>query len=1314
MRCPVCHRRLTVGAACPVHGQRPSPGPPAEPLPLPDVPGLTSAALLGKGGFSHVFTAYREEDGREVALKLGLGSHHERFAREAAALRRLGPPTAPELLQHGTTRGRPFLVLEHLHGQTLAAWMAALPGTGAASVPRVRELLSGLCAAVERVHAAGLAHRDLKPENIFLREGGALSLLDLGLARFLDEPGEGVAPDAELPGFTPVGQRLGTPIYMSPEQCLDAREAGAAADIYALGVLLFELLTGAPPFTGGSEEIRHGHVSLRPPRVSERASVPAALDEVLRRCLAKSPTERYARASEVLSAFDVACREGVRATEPSPSVVAPMAVLPGSGTGLRPVALLGVPAKLTVDALLAAVEPHGGTLARVWPHGYVVAFSESHSAEANLRAGALVARRLAEEGRAGAVLHLAELHVYPGATTTRVAGAALEALADWWPEDLAVGEACVTPAAAARLGPGATETSAAGASRPRDESLRLRLHDGGASTSSSEAPPLAGRDVVVDALVAEAVLCLGDGVPGFCVLTGEVGHGKSRVMEALAARLEGEGRARVVRLRAASPDAVTQEPLHDALMAAISSQGGALPRGGPATSVSAERTASLAGLEATPLLLRQKGSPPLADVRHATARALAEELRHHARQAPLVLLVDDGHLADPTSLDALEVATLAGTRAPLWVCIAARPALLGLRPHLGERSARVSHYALPPLSPEASRALLLRLLLPAEHIPEPVLARLEQLAQGVPLSLVELAGALRAAGALRTSPGGGWYVAPDALLDVSITPLFERLAARALAGLPEAHRVLARLCAVLGTEVEVARVDAALRHLDLNEETERVASLDAGAGLHRLARTGLLRSAGAGRFAFRHPLLREALEALLPPPTRRALHAAALRATPTEGLAERRRRAHHAAACGAHAEATATFLALAEEARRAHLSVEAEQHYTRALALLPDGDGERRARALAGRGRVRHRLQRFREGLADLAAARVLAEARKDVALQVDLLLEEATARDWMEDVDGSAACTREALERIEQLDDPRLSLRCTLARGRLHVRQGEWGAAARVLTSAVEGAERARDHETLVVAGALLGSALTFLDRTEEAATRFDEALTRCEETGDALHLAATLINRVLLWLRLGDVGRMEEDLRRAMALGRELGHAQVERWSTFNLAEVLYMQGRLEEALPLARRVHELGVRFFREHPVPVDALLLARIGAALGDLAEAARQLRWIESHCPPESLPPTAVMRRLVELQVREDSPGSAAPDAQAWQALAEDADTYASADEKAEILLQAARGALQSGRTREARDWLERAERAVEGAPLWRPRLESLRASLWAV
>jgi tetratricopeptide (TPR) repeat protein len=697
--------------------------------------------------------------------------------------------------------------------------------------------------------------------------------------------------------------------------------------------------------------------------------------------------------------------------------------------------------------------------------------------------------------------------------------------------------------------------------------------------------PLVGREGLLEALCEEAAHCLGEGGPGFCTVIGEVGHGKTRLLEALAERLAALGLARVVRMRGSSPDVASPDALLRTLREVVSSEGAAPLVEGPAASGAR---------------------------RHSTARALADAAHRLAREQPQVLLLDDAHLADPTSLDALELATLGGARARLWVCVTGSPALRGLRPHLGERSARAAHFALPPLPPEASRALLLHLLRPVELIPEPVLARLEQLAQGVPLSLVELARALRLAGALRTLPGGGWYLAPDALLDVSLTPLFERLVTRALSLLPEAYQGLARLCAVLGNELDVARVDAALRHLGGWEEAPRVALLDPGAGLTRLERAGLLSAASPGRFSFRHPLLREALEATLPPPTRRALHAAALRSLPGDSSAERLRRAHHAAGCGAHEEASRAFLSLAEEARGAHRLVEAEQHYTRTLALLPQKEEELRMRALAGRGRVRHRLQRFRDSLDDLVAARALADARGEEGLVVDLLLEEATARDWMEDIEGSAARTSEAMERIERVDEPRLSVRCTLARGRLHVRRGEWEAAARVLTSAIEGAAAAREHEAHVVALTLLGSTLTFLDRTEEAAARFEEALARCEQVGDALHQSATCINRVLLWLKLGDVARMEDDLRRAMVLGRELGHSYLERCAAFNFAEVLYIQGRLEQALPLARRAHELAVRFFREHTGPSEALLIARICAALGDKAEAARQLRWIEAH------------------------------------------------------------------------------------------------------
>ncbi|WP_309891594.1 protein kinase domain-containing protein [Archangium sp.] len=1244
MRCPSCHRRLTAGVACPLHVERPRPAPEAEPLPLPEVPGLHPTSLLGAGGFSRVFAARRAEDGREVALKVALGPFAARFSREAAALRRLGPPTVPELLQEGSAEGRPFLVLERLRGQTLAAWMAALPGGGAAPLPRVRELLAGLCGALARVHEAGLVHRDLKPENVFLRKDGTLCLLDFGLARFVDGPEDG-EPVAS-PSLTRTGQRLGTAMYMAPEQCLEARDVDARTDLYALGVLLFELLTGAPPFTGGPEEVLRGHVSLRPPRASERAPVPSALEDVLQRCLAKERAARFGSASELLAAFEAACH----ASAAVPVVSGSRAPSPRLG-GVRAVALLGVRTDAPVEPLLAAVAPEGGMLARVHVGHYLLAFPEHLSADAGLRAAARAARRLPEGPGTSAVLHVAQLRVRPGATVTRMAGPALEHPERWWPvppEGARESSLVSTPEAAARLEEGTTSSP---------------------QVLSEEPPPLMGRDALLDALHTDATRAFSGAGPGFSVLTGEVGHGRTRLLDALAARLEAEGRARVVRFTAPSPDAAAP----DALLQALCSP--------------------------SPL--------PAGARREALARAVAEALRQRTAGGPLALLLDDAHQADPTSLDALEVATLADSPAPLWVCAAGRPELLGLRPHLGERASHRARHVLAPLSPEASRALLLHLLRPAEFIPEPVLARLEQLAQGVPLSLVEVARVLRDTGALRASHGGEWYVAADELLHASVTPLFERLATRTLSQLPPAHQGLAQLCAVLGQELTVAQVDAAQRHLEAREDPERVAALDAGTGLARLERAGVLRTVAPGRFAFHHPQLREALERALPGPWRRALHGAALRALSGEGPAEQRRRARHAAACGAHEESFAAWFSLGEAARRAHRYVEAEQDYSHALAQLPEGDTARRSRVLAGRGRVRYRIQRFREALADLGAARALATTRGDTALEVDLLLEEATVLDWVEDAEGSAARAREALERAESLDEPRLSLRCALARGRLHVRQGEWERATRVLTSTVEGAALAREHETHVIALTLLGSVLAVQERADEAAERFEEALGLCQRAGDALHLAATLINRTFLWRLRGDVEATERDLRRAIAVGGELGHAQVERWALGQLAECLHWLGRSGEALPLARRAHELGLRFFGQHPVAVDAVLLARLAAASGDMEAARRQLAWLAAHCPAERTPPnTEALRRMVALQVREAQAARPREDAD-WRALLAEAEPNVSSDELTELLHEATRSALRAGRQDEARGWLARAEHTSATSFLWRTRLAAL-------
>ncbi|HYO70082.1 MAG TPA: serine/threonine-protein kinase PknK, partial [Archangium sp.] len=340
---------------------------------------------------------------------------------------------------------------------------------------------------------------------------------------------------------------------------------------------------------------------------------------------------------------------------------------------------------------------------------------------------------------------------------------------------------------------------------------------------------------------------------------------------------------------------------------------------------------------------------------------------------------------------------------------------------------------------------------------------------------------------------------------------------------------------------------------------------------------------------------------------------------------------------------------------------------------------------------------------------RALAGPLGHTALEVDLLLEEATVLDWLEDAEGSAARTQQALEKAESLDDPRLSVRCSLARARNAWRQGDWARATRLLTATVEAATLARDTETRVIALMMQGTGLALAGEVDASARAFDEGLALCRQEGDALHLAATLINRTFLWRLRGDLEGNERDLREAIAVARELGHAQVERWSVGQLAECLHWMGRSQEALGLARRAHELGVRFFGEHPVAVDAVLLARVCAALEDMKEARGLLDWLAAHCRPASTPPnTLALWRLVELRVREAGAGTR--DAGAWKALAEEAQPHTSGDELTEVLYQATLSALRAGCRDEAHAWLARAESTAAASPLWRSRLEGLRVA----
>ncbi|MBL8955021.1 MAG: serine/threonine protein kinase, partial [Myxococcaceae bacterium] len=340
MRCSRCQKRLLAGAPCPLHPdvERVAAAP-APPLPRDLPEGLVAVAALGAGGMGQVF-AVRDRHGDRFALKLSQSD----LGGEAAALKALGAPHTPQLYASGRWREGSWLLMEELHGQTLAQREAAgpvEPAEALAFVRRAAELL-------HVVHARGLSHRDVKPENLWLRTSGEVALLDFGLAG------------------SHVADRAGTAHYMAPEQCIDASSAGPAADLYALGAVLFELVTGEPVFTGSAAELRDAHVRRVARPLSECGVRWPSLEPVLARLLAKEPAQRPSDAGQLLAEL-----AAVSATDAAVAVAA--AHRPKSAQARR-AALLGVRTTEGLKVLLDVVRREGGLLASAEERRFVFAF----------------------------------------------------------------------------------------------------------------------------------------------------------------------------------------------------------------------------------------------------------------------------------------------------------------------------------------------------------------------------------------------------------------------------------------------------------------------------------------------------------------------------------------------------------------------------------------------------------------------------------------------------------------------------------------------------------------------------------------------------------------------------------------------------------------------------------------------------------------------------------------------------------------------------------------------------------------------------
>ena len=252
-------------------------------------------ALIGSGGMARVYSAQHPTLGKNAAIKVlshELANNRElvqRFVVEAQAVARLNHPNIVEISDFGTLPdGRPFYVMEQLSGETLQAYLQRV---GPLEVATLAAILEPVLGALEAAHNAGIVHRDLKPDNIFLAlrgDGYVPKLLDFGIAKMIV---------AEVTSQTAVGSLLGTPAYMSPEQASgQIHQVSARSDIYAVGVLGYEMLTGKPPFVSPHlGELILQHLTVEPqPLARFRPDVPAVLSAHLHQCLAKDPNARPA------------------------------------------------------------------------------------------------------------------------------------------------------------------------------------------------------------------------------------------------------------------------------------------------------------------------------------------------------------------------------------------------------------------------------------------------------------------------------------------------------------------------------------------------------------------------------------------------------------------------------------------------------------------------------------------------------------------------------------------------------------------------------------------------------------------------------------------------------------------------------------------------------------------------------------------------------------------------------------------------------------------------------------------------------------
>ncbi len=799
--------------------------------------------LAGTGGMGAVYRALDRLTGEAVALKViaHRGRHEERFAQEARVLAELDHPAIVRYVAHGeTARGQPYLAMEWLKGEDLAQRLAASRLTVAASLDVARRVAEGLAAA----HARGLVHRDVKPSNVLLVEGqpARAKLLDFGIVR---AELSGLAPTA--PPMTRTGAVLGTVGYMSPEQAIADRNLDARADVFALGCVLFECLTGVPAFSGDHVVAVLAKVLREEaPRVrSLRPELPEALDALVARMLSKDRAARPKDGGVVLR--ELVALGSIAGGVPEGALREPVG-LSGHEQRMTSVMLAGV----TEDAAQRVgeiVRSHGGDLARLANEALLVTFGGRATASEQV----LVAASCA-------------LEVHEALPSARIALATGRALVTGGgPPGPVIDQAAAVFAGSTAPGVRMDEVSAALLGerfevRQDDEGHTLVGHRGDVGTSRTllgKATPFVGRDKELELLDGTLRECIEDSVARADHVTGPAGQGKSRLRHELVARARARGDftvlvARADPIGAGSAFVMVRQLVRKAV---------GVREGDPI----AEQHARLRGYVAercqgadhgriADFLGELLGAPspgrPSPELRAARSdpsimaewlrRSFAEWLGAECEAAPLLLVLEDLHWGDLPSVTYLAEALRALATRPLMVLALARPEVHEAFPTLW-KGAAVPELALGGLTQRAAERLV-RAALGNDVAPDTV-ARIVARSDGNAFYLEELV--------RRVSEGGGDAL-PETVLALAQSRL-ERLE-------PEARRMV-RAASVFGEVFWPGALGALLGGASAASDVDGWLQTLVDREVFATGRES--RFPGQREYTFRHGLLRDAADAML-------------------------------------------------------------------------------------------------------------------------------------------------------------------------------------------------------------------------------------------------------------------------------------------------------------------------------------------------------------------------------------------------------------------------------------------------------------------